>query len=152
MATTATVLALASDVRATEWVLARFVLLGHDCIVVASQVSTSCDRVRLGEILVDGRRYLVFGKAQTPPVPDPVDRLTPRELEVSLLIAGGCCNKSIARRLGISCHTVDAHVGRIFAKLAVHKRTELTARVAQRLKPLDGNELHAGSSSSLARR
>ena len=48
--------------------------------------------------------------------------------------ACGGCNKSIARRLGISSHTVGAHIGRILAKLAVHKRTELAACVARHLQ------------------
>jgi DNA-binding NarL/FixJ family response regulator len=124
--------ALVTGADRAEPVLARFVLLGQDCVVVAPQAATSVGRHRLGHLLVDGQRYLILGKRKSPAVPDSIDRLTPRELEIALLIAGGCCDKMIARRLGISCHTVGAHVGRIFAKLAVHKRTELSARVAQR--------------------
>ena len=132
MPAVATAYADAGSVPQVEPALARFALLGHDCMVVATQGDAFGGHVQLGQLLVDGQRYLVLGKKLQPTAPDPVSRLTPRELEIALLIAGGCCNKTIARRLEISCHTVGAHVGRIFAKLCVHKRTELTARVVQR--------------------
>ena len=133
MAAAATACASACSALQVEPALARFALLGHDCVVVGTHGAAMVGHVQLGQLLVDGRRYLVLGRKQQPTAPDPVSRLTPRELGIALLIAGGCCNKTIARRLEISCHTVGAHVGRIFAKLCVHKRTELTARVVQRL-------------------
>src|SRR5262249_26993389 len=42
--------------------------------------------------------------------------LTPRELEVLAAMADGASNKAIARRLGISFHTVKFHVAAILAK------------------------------------
>jgi DNA-binding NarL/FixJ family response regulator len=50
--------------------------------------------------------------------------LTPREIEVLSLLAEGAGNKMIARRLGISEHTVKFHVGSILAKLDASSRTE----------------------------
>lgn len=50
--------------------------------------------------------------------------LTPREVEVLEMLAEGVGNKTIARRLGISEHTVKFHVGSIFAKLHASSRTE----------------------------
>lgn len=50
--------------------------------------------------------------------------LTPREREVLSMMAEGLGNKSIARRLGISEHTVKTHVAALFAKLDVSGRTE----------------------------
>lgn len=54
----------------------------------------------------------------------PVQALTPREIEVLGMIAEGLGNKAIARRLGISEHTVKFHVSSIFTKLNASSRTE----------------------------
>jgi DNA-binding NarL/FixJ family response regulator len=54
----------------------------------------------------------------------PVEELTPRELEVLRLMAEGQSNKAIARALGISEHTVKFHVNAILGKLNVSSRTE----------------------------
>ncbi len=56
---------------------------------------------------------------------DPV--LTERELEVALLVVDGAVNREIAERLGVSVRTVEVHIGRIFAKLSLRGRVELTA-------------------------
>jgi DNA-binding NarL/FixJ family response regulator len=55
---------------------------------------------------------------------EPLDRLTPREREVLILIGRGYPNKLIARELGLSEKTVKAHVGRVLAKLEVSDRTQ----------------------------
>ena len=57
--------------------------------------------------------------------------LTPRELEVLSAMADGVSNKAIARRLGISFHTVKFHVAAILAKLDADSRTEAVTRAAQ---------------------
>ncbi|MDE3088363.1 MAG: response regulator transcription factor [Chloroflexota bacterium] len=54
----------------------------------------------------------------------PIEELTPRELEVLRLMAEGQSNKTIARALGISEHTVKFHVNAILGKLNVQSRTE----------------------------
>jgi DNA-binding NarL/FixJ family response regulator len=59
-------------------------------------------------------------------------RLTRRELEVLAAMADGASNKVIARRLGISFHTVKFHVAAILAKLDADSRTEAVAKAAQR--------------------
>jgi DNA-binding CsgD family transcriptional regulator len=53
--------------------------------------------------------------------------LTPRELEVLRLVAGGGTNKAIAAELVVSERTVDRHVSNIFAKLRVSSRSAATA-------------------------
>src|SRR5262245_20881824 len=58
-------------------------------------------------------------------------RWTRRELEVLAAIADGASNKVIARRLGISFHTVKFHVAAILAKLDADSRTEAVAKAAQ---------------------
>ena len=54
----------------------------------------------------------------------PNQALTPREIEVLGMLAEGLGNKTIARRLGISEHTVKFHVSSIFTKLNASSRTE----------------------------
>jgi two-component system, NarL family, response regulator YdfI len=55
---------------------------------------------------------------------DPVQILTPREIEVLVQIGAGLGNKAIAQNLHISDHTVKFHISSIFQKLAVSTRTE----------------------------
>jgi DNA-binding CsgD family transcriptional regulator len=58
--------------------------------------------------------------------------LTPRELEVLALLAGGLSNRDIAGELFISGKTASVHVSRILTKLNVPNRTAAAA-VAERL-------------------
>ena len=57
--------------------------------------------------------------------------LTARELDVLGALADGLSNKAIARRLGISFHTVKFHVAAILAKLDADSRTEAVTKAAQ---------------------
>ena len=51
------------------------------------------------------------------------DALSPREVDVLRLIAGGNANKAIASQLSITEETVKGHVKNILAKLAANDRT-----------------------------
>jgi DNA-binding NarL/FixJ family response regulator len=53
--------------------------------------------------------------------------LTPRELEILQLLAGGHSPDEIARDLFISSKTVGTHIEHIFMKLDVHSRVEAVA-------------------------
>jgi two-component system, NarL family, nitrate/nitrite response regulator NarL len=60
--------------------------------------------------------------------------LTPREVEILALLGDGASNKAVARRLGISAHTVKFHLEAVFRKLGVTTRAEAVARgLRQRL-------------------
>jgi two-component system, NarL family, nitrate/nitrite response regulator NarL len=60
--------------------------------------------------------------------------LTPRELEVLAAIGDGCSNKVVARRLGISQHTVKFHVESLLRKLGAASRAEAVGKgMRQRL-------------------
>jgi DNA-binding CsgD family transcriptional regulator len=70
---------------------------------------------------------------QAQPGTEPQDAdLTPRELDVLLLMAEGASNKVIARQLGISVHTAKFHVGSILDKLDATGRTDAVAHAARR--------------------
>jgi DNA-binding CsgD family transcriptional regulator len=60
--------------------------------------------------------------------------LTPRETEVLAAIADGLSNKAVARRLGISQHTVKFHVESLFRKLGAVTRADAVRKgLRQRL-------------------
>ncbi len=50
--------------------------------------------------------------------------LTPRQLDVLLLLAQGFPNKRICQSLNLTEHTVKTHLKAIFTQLGVHNRTE----------------------------
>ncbi len=53
----------------------------------------------------------------------PTSPLSPRELQVLGLVAGGATNKEVARLLQISHRTVQVHLSSIYGKLGVPNRT-----------------------------
>ena len=59
------------------------------------------------------------------------DSLTPAEKEVARLVASGMTNREVAVRLGMSPYTVDGRLRRVFAKLGVGTRVEVTAEYAR---------------------
>ena len=65
--------------------------------------------------------------------------LTAAEQRVAALAAQGLSNKQIATHLFIAVHTVEVHLARVYAKLAVRSRTQLANRLA-RLPSPDADE------------
>ncbi|HQL51653.1 MAG TPA: glycerol kinase GlpK, partial [Kiritimatiellia bacterium] len=61
--------------------------------------------------------------------------LTLREREILRQIAAGLSNKEVAQRLGLSAHTVAAHVRSGFKKLNVHSRKALSAAFETESRP-----------------
>jgi DNA-binding NarL/FixJ family response regulator len=79
------------------------------------------------------RRRLPAGIGASGGDEGPLDEaLTEREREVLELVAQGLPNKQIARRLGISDHTVKFHLSTIYGKLGVSSRTEAIGRGVRR--------------------
>jgi DNA-binding CsgD family transcriptional regulator len=52
-------------------------------------------------------------------------QLTPRELEIVQLLAGGKTNREVGASLGISTKTAEAHRANVMRKLALHSVAEL---------------------------
>ena len=63
---------------------------------------------------------------------DDAPLLTPREREILGLLGEGLSNKAMARRLGISVHTVKFHLEALFSKLDATSRAEAVAKGAWR--------------------
>lgn len=72
-----------------------------------------------------GKRYLANGIAQHLALAgiggdaSPFDALSPRELEVAMLLVQGMRQEDIARRLSLSAKTVNTHKARLFEKLQI---------------------------------
>jgi len=69
-----------------------------------------------------------FGAAPGFAAADDAPPLTPRETEILTLVGEGMSNKAVARRLGISIHTVKFHLEALFAKLDATSRAEAVAK------------------------
>jgi DNA-binding NarL/FixJ family response regulator len=71
------------------------------------------------------RRLIAEFAGRSRPVPAPqLDRLTPREHEVLLLMAAGLTNGEIARRLCLAEQTVKSHVSSVLFKLELRDRVQ----------------------------
>jgi DNA-binding NarL/FixJ family response regulator len=119
-------------------------------IDVARSLAMSLPRGRL--ILLEGAQPVLFAEdtgdivsmlagflrdgiepAQAPPAGAPAghtglppDGLSPREVEVLRLVAAGESNSQIARRLGLSTHTVERHVANLYRKIGARGRADAT--------------------------
>jgi DNA-binding CsgD family transcriptional regulator len=62
--------------------------------------------------------------------------LTPREIEVLQMIAGGMTNAEAARRLQLSVHAIKFHLAAIYRRLGVTNRTEAAVTY---LRSMNGN-------------
>ncbi len=77
-------------------------------------------------------------RQQSDSVPDPlakpsieeiVQRLTPREIQIAILVAKGLTNTEIGAELWITQNTVKQALKRMFRKLEVSARTEMVAKL-----------------------
>ena len=71
----------------------------------------------------------------------PLDRLTPRELEILGLIAEGRSNAAIAERLVVTKRAVERHINSIFLKLNLRESDDVSRRVKAALLYLSGDQV-----------
>ncbi|AKC87852.1 response regulator [Pseudoxanthomonas suwonensis] len=89
-----------------------------------------------------GKRYLGSSIAQNMALASvdggdsPFDLLSPRELEVAMLLVQGMRQDTIARRLNLSAKTINTHKSRLFEKIGVQDSIAL-ARLAARYGLMD---------------
>lgn len=72
------------------------------------------------------------GTATSPPAPDPIDALSPRERDTLRELARGSSNKEIARSLDIAETTVKIHVQHILRKLNLSSRVQAAVFASER--------------------
>lgn len=84
-----------------------------------------------------GKRYLANGIAQHLALTgiggdaSPFDSVSPRELEVAMLLAQGLRQEDIAKRLSLSAKTVNTHKARLFEKLNIQDNMALARLCSQ---------------------
>ncbi|WP_379040172.1 response regulator [Methylobacterium marchantiae] len=61
-------------------------------------------------------------------------KLSPRQKEVLSLMAKGCSNKEIARKLGLAEGTIKVHVNALFRSLGAHNRVTAVASLAHAIE------------------
>ena len=74
--------------------------------------------------------------------------LTPTQRTVASLAAGGMRNKQIAGRLGMSAHTVEAHLSVVYRTLGIRRRGELPLALGRLSEMRDSGEQDRDSASS----
>ncbi len=84
-------------------------------------------RVAAGEFVIDPAIVAQLVGRRRPP--NPLDELTPRELEVLGLMAEGRSNRSICEKLFLSANTVETHVRNILSKLLLEESSDDNRRV-----------------------
>jgi DNA-binding NarL/FixJ family response regulator len=96
----------------------------------AAEIARAVHAVAGGEAVFGARiadKVLRFFSAASSAAVTPFPQLTTREREVITLVAQGCDNPTIARRLFLSDKTVRNHVSACLAKLQVASRAEAVA-------------------------
>jgi len=87
----------------------------------------AADAAHLLDIEVDGVRCRCSWV--TEPAGSDIVALSPREQEITRMVAKGHTNQAIADVLGISAWTVSTHLRRVFGKLGVNSRAAMVAQV-----------------------
>ncbi|MDT7657938.1 MAG: hypothetical protein QOF38_2653 [Pseudonocardiales bacterium] len=86
-----------------------------DRVVDVDELTDALRRVAAGGTVLDPQVVSELFAARR----DPLATLTPREREVLGLMAQGCTNTAICRRLMVSEGAVEKHIGNIFGKLGL---------------------------------
>jgi predicted ATPase/DNA-binding SARP family transcriptional activator/DNA-binding CsgD family transcriptional regulator len=94
--------------------------------------------------LEEAAEYALSGEADQPEATiaqehltsaEPIGNLTPRELEIVLLVARGLTNRQISRELSISERTAGNHVAKILKKLGLRSRAQIASWATETQPP-----------------
>jgi LuxR family maltose regulon positive regulatory protein len=122
-----------------EGCLQPFLSLGKPA---ASLLGTFSSQNPVSEQSIQNLRYMktivaAFSQVEQP-APEqweqksqPVDSLTPREMDVLRLLAEGLSNREIAARLFLSPNTLRVYTTNLYSKLYVHNRTQAVIRARE---------------------
>lgn len=127
---------------------ARGVLSRQDSI---ETLSKCVQRVHQGQIWANSQQMGVVVEALAashylPAVnAQGMQQLSKREMEVVNTVAEGLTNREIAKRLGLSQHTIKNYLFRVFDKLGVSSRVELLFMTLSRSSPSDSVVNGAGT-------
>ena len=92
------------------------------------------DLARLGAVCTHFSSRLAGLRQQSALASNPyLKRLTPREVQIANLVAQGLTNAAIGEELWITQNTVKQALKRMFRKLSVSSRTEMVAKLKDRL-------------------
>jgi len=148
-------LELIKDIRAVRPQTSVLVISMHDETLYAERVLRAGGRGYImkqegPEKILDAIRQVLGGQVYVSPkissrildalsgrragATSPIARLTDREFEILRLIGQGKDSRAVARQLGLSIKTVDAHRAHIKAKLELKSGTELIVYAARWLE------------------
>jgi DNA-binding CsgD family transcriptional regulator len=111
----------------------RFLVVEHSVEIYGALIAALFAGlgIRLGLTLTHKQTVVVREVAVPPAGPFVLNEararelcLTPRELEILALMAGGLSNREIAEKLFVSENTVKTHSSRLFDKLGAKRRTQ----------------------------
>jgi len=106
----------------------------------------STELLRAVRDVARGKRYLASSIAQKLALSGiggegtPFDELSPRELEIAMLLVQGLRQEEIAKRLSLSAKTVNTHKSRLFVKLQIEDNIAL-ARLASQYGLIDPSQV-----------
>jgi DNA-binding CsgD family transcriptional regulator len=114
----------------------QFVVMTEDAWLAAAEGARMAEaQLQLvGRLQVGGAQHVILAGQATAQEFEPprsfFEVLTPRERQIASMVAEGCADKVIARRLAISEYTVREHLRRVFHKANVSKRAALASLLA----------------------
>ncbi len=114
---------------------AGFGYLLKDRVLDLAEFADALARVAGGGTALDPE--VVRALVRSTSAPSALGDLSPREHEVLGLVAQGCSNTTVGRRLGLSDRTVEAHMRSVFTKLGLHDDGSTHRRVLAVIAYLD---------------
>ena len=127
------------DATALDQTSHDFEAMGADLLAAEAAADAAVAHHRAGELREEAaakrRAATLAERCEDPVTPalqavDVRARLTPAERETASLAAGGRTNKEIARQLVLSSRTVENRLQRVYVKLGISGRVELTDALA----------------------